>query len=124
MVTAEKLGRTLIAMADESGAEKSVQQFVSFAERRGLTFMLPDVVRFLEQLAASDEGSSDVVITTARDVSKSLLEDIKSHVKATGETVHTIDESLIGGFTAQTGNKLYDASIRHSLVRLKHKLTR
>lgn len=124
MVTAETLGRTLLTLSEEHSADKGVDMFLRFAESRGLMYLLPDVVRFLEQLAASHDGDSGVLITTAREVPKSLIERIKDHVGANGDTQHQIDESLIGGFTAITGNKLYDASIKNSLTRLKQQLTR
>ena len=65
-------------------------------------------------------------ITTAVPVSRDVENYIKSSLKQNSKYENTtfevrskVDESILGGFVAQIGDTLYDASIKHDLQVIK-----
>jgi F0F1-type ATP synthase delta subunit len=122
MVTAEKLAQTLVIMTKEHSAEKAVDVFVKFVTARGLTTLLPDVLEYLKKMERADRHSDRVTIKTAHTVDHSVLRDIENYIKSTGKTEHVVDESLIGGFIAETKTLLFDGSIQGALTRLRQQL--
>jgi F-type H+-transporting ATPase subunit delta len=68
---------------------------------------------------------STVTITSAKELSDTALKAIKTKLAATGEFSENIefntkvDESLIGGFRLEFGDRLYDASVAYKLEQLK-----
>ena len=64
-----------------------------------------------------------VKLTTAAPISDALKNDIISQVRSTSDMQNIeletyVDESLIGGFTLQAGDKLVDGSISHELKQI------
>jgi F-type H+-transporting ATPase subunit delta len=65
-------------------------------------------------------------ITTAMPVSSDVEVYIKNSLKKTGkfenitfEVRSKVDESILGGFIAQIGDNIFDASIKHDLQTIK-----
>jgi len=73
----------------------------------------------------TQQGISSVTLTTAKELSTDEIEAIKAKLHASANTDKTIeletkvDESLIGGFVVQFGDKQYDASVASKLQNLK-----
>lgn len=122
MINSEVLAKTLVELVGDEGYVNGVKKFMRFVDSRGLSHLLPDVVKFLERFSRQDKYTKSVYITTARDINKKTVLSIKKYIKAEGEVEHVVDPSIIGGFIAETEGYLYDASIKNSLYRLRSEL--
>ena len=99
--------------------------FFTIITKKGREKLLPEIVdSFLEQYKKHNKVTS-VKLKTATAVPENLLTDIKSkllgsEVTETEVDIETsVDESLIGGFVIEVGDKLYDASVAHKLNKVK-----
>ena len=113
----------------EGKVNKLTKAFFDICLRKGREAYLPEIAEeFLNQYKKM-MGISSVKLTTAAPISASTLESIKAKLLASDVTdkaveVETdVDESLIGGFVVQIGDKLIDASVSHKLAQLAKSMT-
>ena len=99
--------------------------FINILARKGRERYLPEIVdEFLNQYRAL-KNISKVSIKTATPISDNILSKIQAKLeeseatRAKVEVESSVDESLIGGFVLEIGDKLYDASLAHKIERLK-----
>lgn len=98
--------------------------FFELTMKKGREENLPDMANaFIAQYRDHNNISSAKVITATK-LSTEKLEEIKSKILSfsDGDKVditEEIDESLIGGFVIEIGDKIYDASVKHKLNKLK-----
>lgn len=81
---------------------------------------LPEIVNAFISQYKKYKNIHIVKLTTASPVSEAIKDEIINQVKKTShleniELETSVDESLIGGFVLQTGDKLIDASISYDL---------
>ncbi|MEO6070868.1 MAG: ATP synthase F1 subunit delta [Chitinophagaceae bacterium] len=94
--------------------------FVRLLVQKGRESALPEIATaFINQYKIT-KGIQVVTLTTATAVSEEVKSKIIDQVKATSdfkniELLTKVDESLIGGFVLQAGDKLVDASISYDL---------
>ena len=108
---------------------KLTKAFFDITLRKGREGYLPEIAReFLNQYKKM-QGISSVKLTTATPISDSALESIKSKLLASDITDKSVeietdvDESLIGGFVIQIGDKQVDASVAYKLSELAKSIT-
>ncbi len=113
----------------EGKVNKLTKAFLDISLRKGREAYLPEIAdEFLNQYKRM-KGISSVKLTTAAPVSDASLEAIKAKLLASDVTDQAvelethIDESLIGGFVVQIGDKLIDASVSHKLAQLSKEMT-
>lgn len=113
----------------EGKVTKLTKAFLDIVLRKGREALLPEIsAEFLNQYKAM-KGISSVKLTTAAPISESTLEVFKSTLlssTATNKVVEIeteVDESIIGGFIVEIGDKLIDASVSHKLARLAKEMT-
>jgi len=101
--------------------DKLTMAFMDIVIRKGRESLLPEIgAEFLNQYKALNKVSA-VKLTTAQPITDTALEAIKAKLLGstiTDESVEietAVDESLIGGFVVQVGDKLVDASVAHKL---------
>jgi F-type H+-transporting ATPase subunit delta len=87
---------------------------------KGRESNFPEIISSFIDLYKSHKNIHTVKLTTAAPLSEALKDAIISQVKKTGgfeniELETTIDDSLIGGFVLQAGDKMIDASIAADL---------
>ena len=86
---------------------------------------LPEICNaFIDQYRAKNNIASAKVITATK-LSEEKLSSIKNSLNqnsgaATFEIEEEVDESLIGGFIIEMGDKRYDASVKHKLNKLRN----
>jgi len=104
---------------------KTTMAFFDIIIRKGREMYMPEIAAdFISQYKDFNRIST-VILTTASPLNDALLNEIKTKLLASNITmdkldvVTKIDPSIIGGFTIEVGDKLYDASVTHKLDQLK-----
>ncbi len=91
--------------------------------------VLPEIAGEFVNLYRASKNISSMKLVTATTVSEEVLGAIKDKLASgmtsggTLEITTEVDNSLIGGFIADFGDKLYDASVAHQLKELKRKFS-
>lgn len=113
----------------EGKVNKLTKAFLDIVLRKGRESLLPEIAtEFLNQYKAS-KGISSVTLTTATPISAEALEAIKAKLLGSDATdlaveIETkVDESIIGGFIVEIGDKLINASVSHKLAELSKAMT-
>lgn len=95
--------------------------------RRGRPGALGPMVERFEELVREERGIVLAEVRTARALDDEQRDEIAKRLRAlTGDTVEineVVDEALIGGVAVRIGDRLYDASVRSRLERLRARLT-
>ena len=95
--------------------------------RRGRPRAIPSMVEHFAALLRRERGVALAEIRTALpldDAQRTAVTDRLAQL--TGDEIEineVVDESLIGGITVRIGDRLYDASVRNRLERLRARLT-
>lgn len=101
-------------------------RFLMYLEAEKRMRMLEPTTHFFNELYDQDRGVAKVKITTARPMAaeqldalrKKLETKLKKQIAAETEIV----PALLGGFTAQIGDVIYDSSTEHQLEAFKQKI--
>lgn len=128
IINAGKKAEVFNALLDGK-VNKLTKAFIDITLRKGREGYLPEIAtEFLNQYKRM-KGISSVKLVTASPISEASLNAIKAKLLESDVTdqavdVETsVDESLIGGFVVQIGDKLIDASVSHKLAELSKALT-
>ena len=81
------------------------------------------IISAFETYAKEQEGIVSLDITTAHDVSDSIMKKITTAFGKDVEVATAVDDSLIGGVVVRHGNTILDASLQTQLTKLKRTLT-
>lgn len=116
----QNLAKALIKLSEKTTPEKAVEKFLSFADKKNLLSFLPRVLFYIEAEAAGRKEKNTLKISASRELSEEAVNMIKKAVGAPDfvpESVRT-EPDLIGGFVAEYGGKIYDASVKRQLEKL------
>ena len=95
--------------------------------RRGRPRAIPRMVEHFANLVRRERGVSLAEVRTALPLDATQREAVMERLhELTGDEIEineVVDESLIGGITVRIGDRLYDASVRSRLERLRARLT-
>lgn len=95
--------------------------------RRGRPRAIPRMVEHFANLLRRERGVSLAEVRTALPLDDSQRDAVMDRLhELTGDEIEineVVDESLIGGITVRIGDRLYDASVRSRLERLRARLT-
>lgn len=123
IVKADKKGKVLDAVT--SGKISTITAtFNKLLLAKGREFYLPEIMNAFVDQYKQHMHIRTAKLTTATPISEELKKSILEKVSAgrNGETVEletAVDESLIGGFVLEVGDKLVDASIAFDLKTIK-----
>lgn len=87
--------------------------------------LLGEIIKAADGYVLEIQEITEVVITTATEVTEETLKMIKDKVKSLGQTrthldvTHRIDKNLLGGFKVEFEDKVIDASVAHKLKELR-----
>ena len=95
--------------------------------RRGRPRAIARMTEHFASLVRRERGVALAEIRTALPLDDAQRGDVTERLaQLTGDTIEiheVVDESLIGGITVRIGDRLYDASVRNRLERLRARLT-
>lgn len=87
---------------------------------------IPSIFRDLGDMYRKSMGISSAVLTTARELDASLVEQIRKELESVSgtkvELSQQIDPQLIGGFVLRLDDQQYDASVSTQLKKIKESL--
>jgi F-type H+-transporting ATPase subunit delta len=112
--------KKIIAAVTQGKIGEMVAAFNNLLITKGREGNLPEVISAFIAAYKEHKNIQTVKLTTASEVSDSVKNEIVAQIKKTGgfenvELEQKTDESLIGGFVLQVGDKLVDASIAYDL---------
>jgi len=103
--------------------------FIELLIRKGREFFLPEMTEAFIAQYKTHKNIHEVYLTTAVKIDDTLKQKIKAKVSAlipegSLDLKIKVDEDLIGGFVLETGDKLFDASVRRDLNDIKKQFTK
>ncbi len=100
--------------------------FLLFIIRKKREFYILDILRTFLEYYKSQQNIKSAILTTAIEINeelkKQIINVIKKQYNYEVEMSHTINKKLIGGFTLQINDQLYDASVSTNLNQIKQQL--
>ncbi|MHB8877772.1 MAG: ATP synthase F1 subunit delta, partial [Myxococcaceae bacterium] len=113
-------------MAGVGGLDEVLSNTVRLLIERGRLAYLPDIARQFRDLADQKAGRVRGRVTSARALPPEAVSRLEKQLEqATQRNVvleTRVDESLLGGVSAQVGSVVYDGSLRTQLDELKRNL--
>lgn len=103
--------------------EQAVEQFVSFLIEKRVLTKKTYLMQAFREYAKLQQGIQKIVITSARELSKKMIEEISAVFGKKVEVETTIDSSLIGGVVVRSGDTILDASVKTQLEQLQKQLS-
>lgn len=114
------------AIGQKAGLQDITVNFLKLLAQNRRLQALPSIIDAAFTLMAERAGRVAGTITSAYPVEPSAIADVEKALKqATGQDVALqplTDKALIGGIVVQVGSRIFDASVRRKLDRLKQKL--
>jgi F-type H+-transporting ATPase subunit delta len=104
--------------------DQVIDNFINILKTNGDLAAYEPIITELEKLFDIQKNTSQVTITTARDVNitPALLKELNKYSKDKIKTAQVTDEEILGGIVIRVDDTLIDASLRTELVNLKSKL--
>ncbi len=128
VVKADKKGAILSAILN--GRVQSVTlAFIDLMLRKGREYFMPEIASAYSRQYKELKNIKTVQLTTAvaiDDDVRSLIRDKVAQAIQDGtiDLQTKVDADLIGGFTLELGDKLFDASIKRDLLDIKNQFTK
>jgi F-type H+-transporting ATPase subunit delta len=118
--------RLLVKLAGPDTIREAVE-LVLLMIRRGRPRAIGPMISHFEELLRRERGIVLAEVRTALPLEDGQRRSVEERLaELTGEKVQmneVVDESLIGGIAVRMGDRLYDASVRNRLERLRARLT-
>jgi F-type H+-transporting ATPase subunit delta len=123
VLSREQQGKAIEAIAERSGLNSLVGNFLSVVAANRRLFAVPAMIEaFLAQLAAR-RGEVTAQVTVAQALSEAQREALNQQLRRSSGSRVTVDvhvdSTLIGGIVVKLGSRMVDASIRSKLQRLQ-----
>ncbi len=114
--------RALYESLAEKGAgeiEKTISNFLDLLKKKGDLHRIQKVVKEFEELYNKKNGICKLKIASAFPLDEKTVEKIAKKLGVAEYELETkIEKDLIGGFVAQHGDNLIDASLKNNLNKL------
>ncbi|NMM37706.1 MAG: F0F1 ATP synthase subunit delta [Glaciimonas sp.] len=125
-VSAKQIADAFLSVLKAPVNEETRNFIGVLTDNRRLT-LLPEIAVQFDVLKNSDEGTSDVEITSAFELTKTQVQGLtvtleKKFGRKLRPTV-TVDSSLIGGVRVMVGDEVLDTSVRAKLQQMQAALT-
>ena len=109
-----------------SGANRELVNFLELLAEKHRMPALFRIRRRFDELWAVENQRLEVTVTSAVPLDDSVIESVGREIeKKTGKKIELkgeVDEDIIGGLVLQVGNRVFDASIRNRLQKLRREV--
>lgn len=120
----DQQSRAVAALAGKMGLSNTLANTLKLMAQNRRLFVLPQLVRQLQALIATERGEITAEVTSA----VALSDDQQNRLRDTlaqksGKTVKlntSVDEGLIGGMIVKLGSQMIDSSVRSKLASLQN----
>jgi F-type H+-transporting ATPase subunit delta len=116
--------RAALAVVQEQGFGKVVQDFVGVVATNRRLRALRDIVSTFAALVAEKRGQVTAHVTTAYGMTNVQREQVRARLIEAGygnvNIVEQLDPTLLGGLVLRIGARLYDTSLKSRLQRLQY----
>lgn len=126
IMSAQEYARVLYEVTQDLSQHALSQAILEFAKLLAKHQQLGKADRIIlefEAYAKKQMGIMEIAITSAHALDATTREAIKKIFGNKVEETAAVDTALLGGVKIQTADKIFDASLRTQLVRLKQQLT-
>ncbi len=126
--SAEDKARGLALVAEQGAFHDLTRRFLQLIARNRRSADLPDVARAYRRLSAKRRGVVAAEIVTAVPLTDSqsdaIVAALRERLGRAPEVTTRVDPSILGGLRVRVGSRLYDASLKSRLDRMRHALVR
>ena len=110
----------------EGQIESKTNNFIKVLGESKRISLLPHISKEYRKLLSGTKGSSEVLITSAFDLTDEQLKKVTDSLKGRyGDSLtveQVIDKSLIGGFSIKCGDEVTDYSVKGKLEKLRNQI--
>lgn len=130
-ITPTKYAKSLLEALDGAPKEKRdsyLDNFLKIVERNNDGKNLPDILKEIRKLEREKSGIKDVAITVAvalspesmAEISKKLEKIFSSKIEVRSE----VNPAILGGIVIESGEEIFDKSLRSYINKFKHSLSK
>ncbi len=123
---AQNLAKALLKLLEKNpqDSQKIITGFVYFCKKKHLTYLLPNLLKYLKIEAKRELAVKTLKIISAISLNEGVVKDIQKLSGAQSPAPIEIieDKNVVAGFIAYYQNKIIDASLKNNLHLLKNKL--
>lgn len=120
----EDQGRAVAALAGRMDLAPVLSNTLQLMAKNRRLFVLPQLVRALSDLIATERGEVTADVTSAIALTDAQQEKLKATLaRSSGKKVKLnarVDEALIGGMIVKLGSQMIDSSVRSKLASLQN----
>lgn len=118
------IAKAIYNLSKKQDAKVLVDKVIGWLKANQKLSLLPKIVSNLKTISKKEKDAQVTQVISAFALKNKTLEEIIAKVSTNSslEAKSTIDPSLIGGFIAIANNKIYDASLKTQLHKLKQTL--
>ncbi len=125
-IIAEDKKKEILAAIFDNYVGEDVSRFLSFVVDKGRVDLLTDIAKRILEINDEKQNIAHVTLKSVYELDNEQIAKIKTaFANYTGKKIkfkNVIDESIIGGYVAQVKDKVFDASVKRQLERLKETL--
>ncbi|MGV8894494.1 MAG: F0F1 ATP synthase subunit delta [Burkholderiaceae bacterium] len=125
-VSAKKIAATFLSVL-KSPINEEARNFIGVLTDNRRLMLLPEIAAQFHDLRSANEGTADVEITSAFELTDTQVQELTSVLeKKFDRKLHpivTVDSSLIGGVRVMVGDQVLDTSVRAKLQQMQVALT-
>lgn len=102
--------------------EKAVKDFFDFVVRDQAVKKIDAIVEEYTVYARKQEGEEDVTVVSAFPLTQDIIKEIKNKFGEKININHEEDSTLLGGLIIKTEDKIFDASLRGQLQKMREQI--
>lgn len=125
-VSAKQIADVFLSVL-KSPVTQEATNFIGALTDNGRLTLLPEIAAQFHDLKNADEGTADVEITSAFELTDAQVQELTATLeKKFGRKLYptvTVDSSLIGGVRVMVGDEVLDTSVRAKLQQMQVALT-
>jgi len=102
--------------------EEILKNFVLLLVKEQRLKQAEKIIGEFEKYSKKQEGIVEIEVTTASEIGKTTVDNIKKVFGSKVEAINTIDKNILGGMIIKTEDKILDGSLKTQLRNLKTQL--